>query len=127
LAFSGIDAQPDNMKKYRNPFGIGNYINHPPPGSQSNVFALQYDAASDRKDMSSIPSNLLHYMPNQMPDPTKFDFLNCNFVPSLIMLATRHIEDEELFLNYRFKPGIPLPGWYTQPDEEEAKQRWSTE
>jgi hypothetical protein len=59
---------------------------------------------------------------------------------SVVIVAKKQIQDEELFLNYRcvlsiitfspvlnvrFNPKNPYPDWYHQPNEEEARRRWS--
>ena len=49
-----------------------------------------------------------------------------NQVPSVLLLATRTLQDEELFLNYRLNPALaPYPDWYHQPNPEEAARRWA--
>lgn len=35
------------MKKFRNPFGIGNYINHPKKGEEANVSNMAFDFPHD--------------------------------------------------------------------------------
>lgn len=44
----------------------------------------------------------------------------------LVLVASRDIEDEELFLDYRLNPATrdKWPGWYVPLDEEEAARRW---
>jgi hypothetical protein len=37
----------DFMKRFRNPFGIANYINHPSKGKQPNVFCYSFDFPED--------------------------------------------------------------------------------
>ena len=44
----------------------------------------------------------------------------------LAFVATRELQDEELFLNYRLNPANPRPDWYTPVDLEEDKRRWNT-
>lgn len=43
----------------------------------------------------------------------------------LVFVATRRIEDEELFLNYRLNPRNGYPSWYKPYDPEEDARRWS--
>lgn len=67
-----------------------------------------------------------------------FDIPSECFMKSVVIVAKKHIQDEELFLNYRyssnsgyfnltfrFNPKNPYPDWFHQPNEEEAKRRWS--
>src|SRR5690349_3255342 len=39
----GSQIIPDDLKKYRNPFGIGHFINHPPKDIAPNVMSYFYD------------------------------------------------------------------------------------
>jgi hypothetical protein len=43
---------------------------------------------------------------------------------SVVLVATRFIDNEELLLNYRLNPANPYPTWYHQPDLLEAQRRW---
>jgi hypothetical protein len=43
---------------------------------------------------------------------------------SVVLIATRRLQDEEIFLNYRYNPANPVPDWYSPVDIEEAKRRW---
>lgn len=46
-------------------------------------------------------------------------------IESLAIVATRDIEDEEIFINYRFNPASPdLPDWYEDCNPSESKRRW---
>ncbi|MCI32348.1 hypothetical protein A2U01_0053561 [Trifolium medium] len=44
---------------------------------------------------------------------------------SLVLVATRAIQDEELLLNYRLSNTKRRPEWYAPVDEEEDRRRWS--
>lgn len=49
-------------------------------------------------------------------------------IESLAIVATREIEDEEVFINYRFNPASPdLPDWYEDCNPSESKRRWLQE
>ena len=43
---------------------------------------------------------------------------------TLAAIALDDIEDEELFLNYRYNPANKAPSWYVDPDPEASKRRW---
>lgn len=46
-------------------------------------------------------------------------------IESLAIVATRDIEDEEVFINYRFNPASPdLPDWYEDCNPSESERRW---
>jgi len=42
----------------------------------------------------------------------------------LVVIAIKPIQDEELFLNYRYNPKLPVPDWYVPVDKHEAYARW---
>lgn len=48
-------------------------------------------------------------------------------VQSMVLVARRDVEDEELFVNYRLNPklGVSLPPWYRSVDVEEDMRRWA--
>ena len=114
----------DEISKYRNPFGIGNYINHPPPKVLPNVLCYAFDLK-----FQDYPEEFFQYFPYKYvnesrsssilyPDDGEVAFR------ALIVILTKNVENEELYLNYRFNPSNPYPPWYFQPDLEEAKRRW---
>jgi len=108
--------------KFRNQFGVGNYINHPPKDVLPNVAICGIDFYD--KDLKNSHKHLL---PNFFAQKHGFfDFPQEDlFMKSIVIVAKRSIVDEELFLNYRFNPRFPYPDWYYQPNEEEARRRWS--
>jgi hypothetical protein len=83
--------------------------------------------------LSSVKSRVLFHFLGLFDVPSE-----C-FMKSVVIVAKKHIQDEELFLNYRyvskfyfdsvltfrFNPNNPYPDWYHQPNEEEARRRWS--
>ena len=46
------------------------------------------------------------------------------YMHGLVLLTTRDVCNEELFMNYRLNPKFENPEWYTVCDEEESKKRW---
>ena len=111
--------------KYRNPYALGSLINHPAPGQEPNVMAVSYDfKVKDPVKRSFVPHEIASKKhPLYMFD---YDRDEDKVIPSTLLVACRNILDEELFLNYRFNPSLPYPDWFKQPDEEEAKRRWSS-
>ena len=60
------------------------------------------------------------------PKLVKTDALSMDFVRSLVLVATRDIDDgEEVWLNYRLSTHVSPPEWYTRVDPEEDERRWS--
>lgn len=45
-------------------------------------------------------------------------------VQGLAFISTAEIENEELFLNYRYNPNNQLPDWYTPVDIESDREMW---
>ena len=45
-------------------------------------------------------------------------------VPTVVLVATRAVENEELFMNFRLHPHLAHPHWYHPVDIEEDKRRW---
>ena len=43
----------------------------------------------------------------------------------LVLVSSRELRDEELFLNYRLNPRNAYPKWYTPVDVEEDERRWT--
>lgn len=117
----GDDPQYGQIyNKYRNFFAIGNYINHPPKDKEPNVMSHALDFLIDLDDKYK------HYIPNYYAhQPGLLDIPSECYMKSVVIVAKRQIHDEELFLNYRFNPKNPYPDWYHQPNEEEARRRWS--
>jgi hypothetical protein len=75
----------------------------------------------------AFPKHLQHYIPNEYQrQPTWIDnFENDLLMPSMLCITLRQIKDEELFVNYRYNPRHPFPGWYTDPNPEESRRRWA--
>jgi hypothetical protein len=49
-------------------------------------------------------------------------------ISGLAIVAVRPMEDEEVFINYRFNPASPsLPDWYVDCNPEESRRRWVQE
>lgn len=44
----------------------------------------------------------------------------------MVIIATRQLKDEEIFVNYRLNPKKNHQDWYFQPFPEEAERRWQT-
>jgi hypothetical protein len=115
-------SPPAGVRRFRNQFAIGNFVNHPPPGKQANVLQYSYNLRSD-----VIDEELQPFLPHEYQRPPGLaDLLEPSVLfPSMLLVAHRNLRDEELFLNYRFNPRNPYPDWYVQPDPQEAARRWA--
>ena len=74
-----------------------------------------------------LPAHLRYLIPNKFAtstDSIKHILVERTrrpavLVPSLVLVTTRAVQDEELFLNYRLNPKLPAPEWYVSVDPEE--------
>ena len=46
-------------------------------------------------------------------------------VPTLVLVATEGMRDEEVFLNYRLSTHVKRPDWYHAVNAEEDERRWA--
>jgi hypothetical protein len=79
-------------------------------------------------DEEVIAPHLRKWIPNKyQSDPGMLYSLSLGrvFMRGMVLVTTEHVQDEELLMNYRYNPMHPYPAWYHQPDEEEARRRWS--
>ena len=106
---AGLDAA-----RVLNPLAVGHYVNHGTP----NVLGYAYNFPVD------TPRELHPYIPNRyLGAPGMFDPVKC-LIRSYVLLTTRPVQDEELFLDYRYNPKATYPDWYVPVDEEESIRRW---
>ncbi|TVU29103.1 hypothetical protein EJB05_20652 [Eragrostis curvula] len=120
----------------RNPLAFGHFANHPPQGSAPNVMICPYDFPLTEKNMRVYIPNITFggEEPITMKRFGSFYFksggsgnqvADSQVLNTLVLVSTRSICDEELFLNYRYSNSKRRPEWYTPVDEEEDKRRWS--
>lgn len=122
LQYEHLNIKSKSLEKFRNPYGIGQYVNHPAPGAQPNLMSYSYDFPVE------FPDDLAAYIPNEYFEQPKGIARRPGIIMhAVILVAIRKIEaGEELLLNYRFNPANPYPDWYTQPNLEDAERRWGT-
>ncbi|BAM81877.1 hypothetical protein, conserved [Cyanidioschyzon merolae strain 10D] len=134
-----------------NPYALGHRVNHPPRGREANVMPCAWNF-----DLQRLEPSLLSFIPNRLftkyrqlssgiLGPTSMlwsrfrhwfdslghqDNMSLTEIPGVVLIALRDLQDEELFLNYRYNPAalerLQAPSWYWQPDQEAAKRRWSS-
>ncbi|GAB4813076.1 hypothetical protein N2152v2_000122 [Parachlorella kessleri] len=114
----------------RNPLALAHFANHPAAGTLPNVMVAAFDfkAPGDAPQLRAYLPNALCKDPQdpQLPLASSSDPVSPReAVTGLALVATRDLEDEELFLNYRLSPHVPRPGWYTPIDAEEERRRWA--
>jgi hypothetical protein len=122
---SVIDAKPytvnpgEDERERRGVLGEGHLIRHPHGGQEANVMPFSYNVDP------SFPKDLLPLIPNRYYRTPGLLYYSRSPMRTIVFVATRHIRDEELLLNYRLHPDSELPSWYRSPDTEEDRQRWS--
>jgi len=121
----------DNLNS--NPFALAHIANHPPPLTPPNCVTVTVDYTE--KMMGS--SGLERFVPNtyaRPPNPLGPKLFERDVVQmqGFGLVASRDIEDEELYYDYRLSPGGGsggdggiYPEWYHVVDEDELKNRWS--
>ncbi|RYR32201.1 hypothetical protein Ahy_A10g046798 isoform C [Arachis hypogaea] len=121
----------------RNPLALAHFANHPPKGVQPNVMICPYD-------FPLTEDNMRVYIPNVMFGNGEVNMrrfgsfwfksgvsrksassTNAATLKTLVLVATRALEDEEVLLNYRLSNTKGRPQWYAPVDEEEDRRRWS--
>lgn len=119
-----------NLGTVAHPYAVGHRINHANLSGDVNVIQLAFDYP-----IEEFPEYLRPYVPNRL---FKTGWLSAGFTGwlvrngkkaslahTLVYVATRDIEDEEIFVDYRLNPELGYPEWYTPLDEDEAARRWS--
>eukprot|EP00301_Raphidiophrys_heterophryoidea_P024519 c7991_g1_i1.p1 GENE.c7991_g1_i1~~c7991_g1_i1.p1 ORF type:complete len:186 (-),score=41.96 c7991_g1_i1:10-567(-) len=101
------------------PLGLAHLINHPPKGGVANVMPYSFDVPTSLdKSLHSLVPNTYHSDP---PLGTEIYMMK-----SLVVVSLEHIQDTELFLNYRMNPKLKYPSWYFPQDGSEDRMRWNT-
>lgn len=138
LMFRYDDVLIDSRKQYidpiqyqNNPWAVAHLVNHPPPETTYNCRPVMLNFTLDESQDEYYLKLLKKYVPNTYARPPKF--LGPRIVEGhvlmhgLVLIATRDVCNEELFMNYRLNPKGEHPAWYTICDEEENKKRWGLE
>ncbi|KAL3698291.1 hypothetical protein R1sor_012367 [Riccia sorocarpa] len=122
----------------RNPLAFGHFANHPPKDEKPNVMICPYSiSVSDELVRPYIPNVILRLKEEQMErrgllwikegrseEDDELASQARHEIRTLVLVATRPLENEELLLNYRLSAFIRRPPWYFPVDEEEDRRRW---
>lgn len=120
----------------RNPLAFAHFANHPGKDAAPNVMVCPYDFPLTEKNMRTYIPNISlgngdevamkkfgsFWFKSWKSSTTVAD--TC-ILKSLVLVATREISNEEMFLNYRLSNLKRRPSWYMPVDEEEDRRRWS--
>lgn len=128
-------ARKGSILERRNPLALAHFINHPGKGRQPNVMLCPYDFVFtnpnlrpyipnvhfDKDDDMDVKRRGLVWLYDKKGEKTT---TACAVVRTLVLISTKEVCNEELFLNYRLSNHKKWPAWYTPVDSEEDKRRW---
>ncbi|MED6195660.1 hypothetical protein PIB30_039995 [Stylosanthes scabra] len=118
----------DNFLERRNPLALAHFANHPAKGMLPNVMICPYDFPLTESSMRVYIPNVL--FGNAEVNTKAFGNLwlksgasrngesEVPILKTVVLVASRALQDEELFLNYRLSNSKQLPEWYNPVDEE---------
>jgi len=87
----------------------GPLCNHPPPGTRPNV--MFFAALCDTDSLPAASADALRRISWYDAPPLTYD--GRRLQRTMVLVALRDLEDEELFVDYQFDPLRPdLPHWY---------------
>ncbi|GJQ14491.1 hypothetical protein GpartN1_g6282.t1 [Galdieria partita] len=118
-----------------NPFALGQYANHPPKGTEPNIIALSFDYPLYRMSPAMkvlVPNRYLIDEEEQekewssniskLEDAMHFGKdRKSRVMRGMVIITLRDVENEELFINYRYNPFASHPEWYWDPSPEETQ------
>ncbi|XP_028787795.1 uncharacterized protein LOC114743743 isoform X1 [Neltuma alba] len=130
-----VGGNTGDVLERRNPLAFAHFANHPAKGMLPNVMICPYDFPLTENNMRAyIPNILFGNAEVNMRRFGSFWFKsgmsrssdsNVPILKTLVLVATRALQDEELLLNYRLSNSKRRPEWYAPVDEEEDRRRWS--
>ncbi|MCO5549435.1 hypothetical protein L7F22_002906 [Adiantum nelumboides] len=128
-------ARKGSILERRNPLALAHFINHPGKGKQPNVMLCPYDFVFTNPNLRPYIPNVhfdededlevkrrgLLWMYDKKAEKTN---TGSTVVRTLVLVSTKEVSNEELFLNYRLSNHQKWPAWYNPIDSEEDKRRW---
>jgi len=120
----------DDVLERRNPLALSHFANHPSKGMLPNVMICPYDFPLIENDMRAYIPNILFGNATEENKKSIGNFWfksrvqenNESHVPTtlktVVLVATRALQDEELLLNYRLSNTTRRPEWYAPVEEE---------
>jgi hypothetical protein len=121
-----------------NPYALAHFARHPPLGITPNCVRLQVDFPSDEdakvdpwNATQPFPPHLRPYIPNRWGarvsgGQTLHGAMETNiFAKSLVLITTRQVFQEELFVDHRLDPAQPTPSWYVPLNPEADRRTWA--
>ena len=103
-------------------------VHHAPRHIAPNVLAYAFNfpsGAAREPAPPPFPEHLRRWIPNEYAQaPSWLTRDAAVLVPGVVLVATRAVENEELFMNFRLHPQLAHPRWYHPVDIEEDKRRW---
>jgi hypothetical protein len=114
--------------KNSNAFAVAHIANHPSKGNEPNCSTIAIDFIENMKlkklKLDTLVPNTYKRRP-MIIGPQAMDLESIN-MHSMGLLASRDVQNEELFYDYRLSSGSEksFPEWYHIYNEEELKNRW---
>lgn len=134
----------EQMECTMHSFSHGHMVNHPMQGGSPNCIQFMFDMHVSRElqELRHLVPNALHSTAKRsiferllnltirQRVPSVSSLTSASFsstrIPTLLLIALRDIQDEEVFMNYRFNPNAPnIPHWYHDCDPESSSRRWN--
>ncbi|KAL2329145.1 hypothetical protein Fmac_022572 [Flemingia macrophylla] len=123
----------DDVVEGGNPLAVAQFANHPAKGVLPNVMICPYDFPLTENSMRVyIPNIVFGNAEVGMKRFGSFWFksgLSRNsqsqvpILKTVVLVATRALEDEELLLNYKLSNSKEWPEWYAPVDEEDLAEK----
>lgn len=135
---NGNNKEFGDLIERRNPLAFAHFANHPPKDTMPNAMVCAYDFPFTEKDMRVYIPNII-FGGNDTANMKRFGTFwfkswsgsrnteenESAVIRALVLVTTRNICDEEVYLNYRLSNAKKRPEWYVPVDSEEDKRRWS--
>ncbi|PKA55033.1 hypothetical protein AXF42_Ash003670 [Apostasia shenzhenica] len=127
---------PGEALERRNPLALAHFANHPAKGTEPNVMVCPYDFPLTEKRMRAYIPNVVFGGQESVGMKRFGNFwfkswgssdqrIDVPEMKTLVLVATKPICNEEVYLNYRLSNSKRRPSWYTPVNEEEDQRRWS--
>jgi len=122
-------ANTQDFGTFPNPFALAQHVKHPPKSENPNVMGLPFNL-----EKNVLHDKLLPYVPNQyFPHPEKVQQVQFDhkytkedknqLMKMQVLIATRRIENEEIFMDFRYDPDAMCPDWYHVVDAKKLRLR----
>ena len=103
-------------------------VNKENQNNSKKMVKLDIDKFLEKKKLGKkFPTEFRPYIPNAYYKPPVLlstQEAKESYTFGIALIATENIENEEIYLDYRYNPHLDTPSWYKTIDEESAQRRW---